>query len=135
MGHQLTDLCEHSPSRLVSDAGFPLQLLGGYASAGRSHKERRVEPSLERRPRLVEDGVRRGGDVGAAEFARVDLATFNAVMVGHAVTLSAMNAVGPTGLLDELKARIFVGELLLEVLNRVLFHASILHGSIRVVKG
>ena len=123
------------PSRLVSDAGFPLQLLGGNAGAGRGHEEYRVEPSLERCTGLVEDGVGSWGDVGATEFTRVDLAALNAVMAGYLIALGAMNAVRPTGLFDEFKARIFVWELLLKVLYRVLFHATMVSGKVRVVKG
>ena len=135
LGHQLTDLGEHPPGRLVSDASFPLQLLGGNAGAGRSHKEHRVEPGLERCTGLVEDGIGSWGDVDTTEFARVDLAALNAVMASYLTALGAMNAVRPTGLLDEFKARIFVWELSLEVLYRVFFHATMISGNVRDVKG
>ena len=135
LGHQLTDLGEHPPGRLVRDAGFPLQLLGGNAGAGRGHKEHRVEPGLERCTGLVEDGIGSWGDVDPTEFARVDLAALNAVMTSYLIAFGAMNAVRPTGLLDEFKARIFVWELSLEVLYRVLFHATMISGNVRDVKG
>ena len=135
LGHQLTDLGEHPPGRLVSDAGFPLQLLGRYARPGRSHEEHGVEPDLERCTGLMKDGVGSWGDVETAEFTRVDLAALNAVMTSYLIAFGAMNAVRPTGLLDEFKARIFVWELSLEVLSRVLFHANSLAGKVRDVKG
>ena len=135
LGHQLTDLGEHPPSSLVSDAGFPFQLLGGNAGAGRGHKEHRVEPGLERCTGLVEDGIGSWGDMGTTEFTRVDLAALNAVMGSYLIALGAMNTIRPTDLLDEFKARIFVCELLLEVLYRVLFHANSLTGKVRDVKG
>ena len=75
---------------------------------------------------LWKDGIGSWGDVDTTEFARVDLAALNAVMASYLIALGAMNAVRPTGLLDEFKARILIGELSLEVLYRVLFHAT--HG-------
>jgi hypothetical protein len=135
LGHQLTDLGEHPPGRLVGDADLSFKLLGRYARPGGSHEEHSVEPGLERCTGLMKDGVGSWGDVETAEFTRVDLAALNAVMAGYLIALGAMNAVRPTGLLDEFKARIFVWELSLEVLYRVLFHANSLAGKVRDVKG
>ena len=126
---------EHPPRGFVGDSGFPFQLLGRYAGASRGHKEHGVEPNLERRRGLVEDRVCGGRDMRATELARVDLAAPYPVVVRDLIALDAMHAVRPSGILHELQSGIFVGELLLKVLYRVLFHAIIALGKVRVVNG
>ena len=135
LGHQLADLGEHPPSRLVGDTGFPLQLLGGYAGPGRGHEEHRVEPSPQGSGGLVKDGVCRGGDVVAAELTGVDLAPRDPVVVRNLLALLASNTGRPSCVLEEVQAGILVWKLLLEVLYCVLFHATSLSEKVRDVKG
>ena len=73
--------------------------------------------------------------MGSAELATIDLPTSNAVVFGNTLTLDAGDALGPSGVLEELKAGIFVGELGVELFDSVLLHGTIVTGKVRVVKG
>ena len=83
----------------------------------------------------MEDGVGGGGDLGPAEFAAVDLAARDAVVLGDFLALGAGHAVGPAGCFEEVQAGVVIGELGVELLNRVLFDAPMIARNIRVVKG
>ena len=83
----------------------------------------------------MEDGVGGRGDVRGAVFATVDLAAPNAVVGGDVLTGNAVDAVGPSGVLNELQACVFVGELDVELFECVLFHGPIVQDYLRVVKG
>lgn len=48
----------HAPSRLVSDAQFPLKLLGRDAAARAGHQIHRIEPQMQRCGRFVKDRAR-----------------------------------------------------------------------------
>ena len=122
LDHELTDLLEHPPGRLVGNADLPFKLLGRYARPGGSHEEHGMEPRLEGSRGLVEDGVRRGGYLSPTEFATVDLAARDAVVIGGFSALGAGHTVGPAGCFEEVQANVVIGELGVELLNRVLFH-------------
>ena len=94
LGHELADLLEHPPGRLVGDADLPFKLLGRYARPGGSHEEHGMEPRLEGSRGLVEDGVRRGRYLSPTEFATVDLAARDAVVFGDFLALGAGHTVG-----------------------------------------
>ena len=123
LGHEFADLVEHTPSRLVGDAKLTLQLLGGNARAGGGHEEHGVEPGAQRSGGLVEDGVGGRGDVRAAVFATVDLAASNAVVGGDVLTGNAVDAVGPSGVLNELQQASSSGNWALNCLSVYFFMA------------
>ena len=135
LGHELADLGEHPPGRLVSDAYLPFELLGRYAGPGRGHQEHCVEPGPERGGGLVEDGVGSRGDLGATELAAVDLPARDPEVLGDPVALGASDTMGPSSVLEEVQAGVIVGKLLVERFNRVLFYTPIVAEKVRVVKG
>ena len=135
LSHEGAYLFEHSPSCLVSDANLSLKLLGGYASSGRGHEEYGMEPRLERRGRLVKDGIGCRGDVSSAELTAIDLPPRDSEVLGNTLALGAGYPFRPTGALQELKARVFIWELGIELLYRVLVHDPILPDKVRAVKG
>src|SRR5438270_693829 len=50
------NLPEHTPCSLVSDAGFPLNLLCGNSAASGTHEVHRLKPDAQRRGAFLEDG-------------------------------------------------------------------------------
>ena len=135
LGHQLADLGEHSPRRFVGDTSFPLELFCRYACPGGRHEEHRVEPGAERRTGFVEDGAGSGGDVGTTPGAGIDLPPFDAMVGRYGVALGAVNTVRPASVFDVLQAGAIVGELTIEVFERVLFHVPMILETVRAVKG
>ena len=97
LGHELADLLEHPPGRLVGDADLPFKLLCRYARPGGSHEEHGVKPGAKRSRGLVEDGICRGGYLGAAELAAIDLSALDAVVGSDLLAGKAGDAIGPAG--------------------------------------
>ena len=84
-----------------------------------------MEPRTEGSGRLVEDGIGCGGNMSRAELTAIDLPTLDAEVLGDALALGTGYALRPSGVLDELKAGVFIGELGIELFDGVLFHGSI----------
>ena len=135
LGHQLTDLGEHPPGRLVGDADLPFKLLGRYARPGGSHEEHGVKPGAERSRGLVEDGICRGGYLGAAELAAINLSALDAVVGSDLLAGGAGDAIGPSGGFEEVQAGVIGGELGVELFDCVLLHAPMISDRVRDVKG
>lgn len=135
LSHEGTDLLEHPPSRLVGDTDLPFKLLGRYARPGGRHEEHGMEPGTERGRGLVKDGIGSRGNLGPTKFAAVDLPSLDAVVLCDPLALGASHPVRPASTLEEVQAGIFVGELSVELLYRVLFHETMIAGKVRVVKG
>jgi hypothetical protein len=119
---QFAYLREHSPSRLVGDSCFTLDLLGGNPASGGRHNEYGVEPGSERGLGLVEYRVGCGGHLSPAEVAGIDLAPRYAVVRGHFLALLAVYAVWKANVLDMLKTGVLIGELLVKVLYGIALH-------------
>ena len=54
---QASNLPEHSPSRLISNAHFTLNLFGRDSATGRGYAVDSLKPSLQRSAGLVEDSA------------------------------------------------------------------------------
>ena len=72
--------------------------------------------------REVEDSIGCGGYLGATELATIDLPVPDSEVFGDPLTLGASYALGPSGVLEELKAGVFVGKLGIELLDGILSH-------------
>ena len=94
-----------------------------------------MEPRPEGSGGLVEDSVGCRGDVRSAELATIDLPSRDSEMLGDALALGAGYPFRPSGVLQELKARVFIWKLGTELLYRVLVHDPILPDKVRAVKG
>ena len=119
LGHNRPDLVEHAPSRLVGHSNLSLELLGRYAAAGRSDQEEGMEPTPQRRRAVVEDGVRRGADLGTTELTAIGLPSLDPVVLRDLLALRTEDTLGPTGLHQKVKAGVVVRELIVKLLQRV----------------
>jgi hypothetical protein len=116
LGKQRPNLLEHAPSGFVSDASLALNLFGRDAAASRTHKENRVEPSLERSGGLFKDGSRERINLSAAVVTAKGGATLNAVMLSLNATLDAVgDAARKTLLHHVIEARIIIRKFFVEV--------------------
>ncbi len=68
-GEGITNEVRHAPRRFVSDAQLALELLGGDSAAGASHEVHGIEPHVQGRGGLVEDGPRRRVQVVPTSYA------------------------------------------------------------------
>ena len=119
---ELSDLPEHSPSRLVGDTRFPLDLLGGYPASGGSHLVDCLKPNPERRSRLVEYCAGSRVDLMTAVVALIAGATNNPVVLRRPLAYRAKYAVGVAVVLNPLQTGIVIWELSVKVFNGVFVH-------------
>ena len=84
-----------------------------------------MEPRAEGSGRLVEDSIGCGGYLRATELATIDFPVPDSEVLGDSLTLGASYALGPSGVLEELKAGVFIGELGIELLYGILSHVPI----------
>ena len=71
VGHVLADFVTDAPRRLVGHPKLALQFFRGYAVPGRGEQVHRVEPLLQRRPRVLERRPSHRMDVMAAPRAGI----------------------------------------------------------------
>ena len=135
LGHEFPDLLEHPPSGFVGDAGLTLQLFCRYARPRRGHEEYGIEPGPQAGAGLVKDGIGAGRNVGRTSDAGIDLATLDAAVGGDFTATLAVDTVRPAQILQIIEASILGGEFVVELLERVLFHAQMIAKSTCVVKG
>lgn len=126
LGHQRPNLLKHSPSRLIGHSKLSLKLFGGDTTTGRGHEKHGVEPRPERGGRLMEDRASGGRNRVATELAVVRLSSRPAIVFRDLVARQAVSPFGVACLEDELQARVVVRELLVELLDRVASHLSLL---------
>jgi hypothetical protein len=111
------NLLEHAPRRLVGNASLPLNLLRANSASRGCHEIDGIEPSGERRGRLVEDSASSRVNMMAALVARVRRATLHAMMLGGRFALLAVDSLWVKVLAQPLKAGHIIGEHFLEVLE------------------
>jgi hypothetical protein len=141
--HELADLFEHAPSRLIGNSQFPLKLFSRDTRFGGGHYKHGVKPGAERGIRFMEDSASSRRYVRPAEVAGVNFTIGYTVMGSNLLALRAVNAFRPASILEKIKAGIIGRELLLEVFYSVGFHwlspislyTYIITQYIRVVKG
>lgn len=93
-GHQLADLGEHPPSRLVGNAQLPLQLLGRNASAGLRHEEDGIEPRAHRSRRMVQNSTRCWREIVVTGATLIDLAARDTIKLAGLFASRAINEFG-----------------------------------------
>ena len=132
LAHKLANLLCDAPSTLIGHSKMPLQLLGGDTVLALTHQENGVEPKCERCRTLVEDCA--FGWIGLeATTTRIRAAVLDGVAhvssafrAFQAVRVSFFENVGETGSV--------IGEIIMEILNRVL-HSCRIPKWLLVVKG
>lgn len=122
LSHQLANLREHTPSRLIGHSKLSLKLFGRDASLGSRKQECCVEPRTQRRRRLVKDSSRGWRDLIAANITLISLASFHMVKVSRLFAYGAFDHLREALLSKPFKTSIIVGEPLVEVFYRVGFH-------------
>jgi len=132
LAHQKPNLLSNAPSAFVCHSQVPLQFFGSNTVPALAHKEDGVKPKGERRRAFVED----------SSFGRIDLeatgasvrATFlNSVKLAF-IALGTLQAACVALLEDMRQARFIIGEVSLEIFNRVL-HSNRIPKCLLVVKG
>jgi hypothetical protein len=136
-----SNLMKHAPCCLVSNACFPLYLLGGDTASGGSHAIHDLKPSLKWCRGLVEYSVGGRVDLSATIVALIARAVPNLMVLRYLLALCTMNTFRPSLVLDVFKASIIGRELLLKVFCSVFLHRLtplhhvLYHRSVHVVKG
>lgn len=87
--HVLANQVRHAPSGFVGDAKLPFQFLCGNAVAGRGEKVDRVEPELQRSPRILERRADSGVEMMTAPLAGVGALGLESEPPGLAAALRA----------------------------------------------
>lgn len=121
--HEFSDLVEHAPCGLVGNAKLAFKLLGGYSGSGLSHQIDGVEPRLQGRRGLVEDGSSRGGYLEAAEIAFVDFTSTDAMILGFPRASRAIHPLSVSLVPEPVEANVLIGELGVEILDGVPLHS------------
>lgn len=116
---QRTDLFEHPVGRLVSNAQFPLKLLGRNAAPSASHEVHSIEPETERGGRILEDRPDHRMLMVAAELAHIGRSPRFAVMLSYPLAGGAVNPIRVQRVHKVVKARRIVGEFPVEFKERV----------------
>lgn len=109
-----TNLFEHAPCRLVSNASLALNLRRRYAATGSGHEVDRIKPSGQRSGRLVEYRVRRGMHMIAAMLAAIRRTADHAIVLRDLLAVLAKDAVRVKTVLEPFETGRIVRELLLE---------------------
>ena len=132
LAHKLADLLCDTPSALIGNSEVPLQFFSGNTVLTLAHEKDGVKPKRERRSALVED--RSFGGVGLVS-AGTSVRT--AILNGVAHVSSAFRALQAIGisLFENMgEAGSVTGEIIMEILNRVL-HSYRIPKCLLVVKG
>ena len=136
--HELADLSEHPPCRLVGHAQLAFELLGADTAASRAHDVHGVKPRLERRGGLLKDGPGQRVDVRTAVVAGIGFPARDASMRTDNTALPTHDPVWVDHRKDGFQAGIFIREITIEVCYRVfggLFHDCSIPDSVLAVKG
>lgn len=132
--HEKSYLLGDPPGALVGDAQLPLKFFGRDSVLGLAHEEYGVKPKSQRCRALMEDCAFRRVDLVTAG-ASVRAAAHNGVKL-FLLALGALKALGVAFVEDVGQTAFVVGEVFLEVRDRVfLFHALSLTDNLLVVKG
>lgn len=108
-------LLAHSPSALVSNARFPLDLLGRNPAASLRHEVDDVEPYGQGSWGLVEDRARRRGELPAAVITAINLALGDAVKLLFASAVFALDDFGKPLTAKVIQAGVIIGKHLVEI--------------------
>jgi len=119
-------LLTHSPSRLIGNACFTLDLLGRDTTPGRSHSVHNLKPSPEWGSRLMEDSPRSRGNEITTVITAITRSTLYLVMLGYFLALNTVDTVSPSVLFQPLKASVIIGEFLFKIVGCVFLHCPIL---------
>jgi len=122
IGQHRANLFEHAPRGFICHSGFALNLLGRNSAARRSHQVDRIEPSGQRRRRLVEDRASSRVNMVAALVARIGWAADYTMMLCDALALLAKDAFWVQAVAEPLKTGFVVGKLAVKVFLSKLSH-------------
>lgn len=116
----------HSPSRFVSYASFPFNLLGRNPAAGLCHQVDHIEPNGQRGLGFMKDCASGGADLVAAEIAGENLAPTDTMEQGRLTTFRAVNPFRVSLIADVIQAGIIIREHLAKILDGELPHWAFL---------
>jgi hypothetical protein len=115
---------EHTPSCLIGNSHFSLDLLGRDTASGRSHAVDSLKPYSKRCRGLVKYRASSRVDLMPTIITLIAWATSNPMMFGYLVALGAVNTFRPTMGLNPFQTGFIGGELLVKIFSGILFHFS-----------
>jgi len=116
--HKLADFVTHAVSALVSHTKLAFQFLCRHAIFGTGHKEQSKEPLFQGRFGLVENCASGRGNLSATPSASVGASALDGMKAIRLAAL-ALAAIRPASLENEIQAGAVIGELRVELFNRV----------------
>lgn len=118
----LSNLLAHSPSSLISNARFPLNLFSRDTATSLRHQVNYIKPSGQGCSGLVENCVSGRADLVSTEIASVRLTPTYPMKQSILFTLRAINSLRVFLIANIIKAYIVIWEHLKELFEREFFH-------------